>query len=422
MLKLDYWAQSDSLNMLQYQPQISEIHKKLNTKQDAYTGWVDWPLCVEPALIQEILDTAEEIRQKCTALVVIGIGGSYLGAKACIELLQSPFYNEHDAEKKQRPRIYFAGHHLSAIYYTELLERLNDEEVCLCVISKSGTTLEPSIAFELLRSYVRERYGIEEAAKRIYAITDASKGTLRAEADEQGCKTFVVPDDIGGRYSVLTLVGLLPIAVAGIDIVAMLEGAAMACRACNNADLTENICYQYGLLRYLLQQQGKVIEIFEVYEGRLRYFTEWLKQLFGESECKDGKGVIPMSLQMSTDLHSMGQFLQDGRQMFFETVLTIGKIRRDVSLEGSTYAGKAGTMHELNQIVEESARKAHLENGTPNIRLTVSELSAKSFGYMVYFFEKACAVSCYLTGVNPFDQPGVEAYKSNIKAALKGNI
>ena len=274
MLKLDYWAQSDSLNMLQYQPQISEIHKKLNTKQDAYTGWVDWPLCVEPALIQEILDTAEEIRQKCTALVVIGIGGSYLGAKACIELLQSPFYNEHDAEKKQRPRIYFAGHHLSAIYYTELLERLNDEEVCLCVISKSGTTLEPSIAFELLRSYVRERYGMEEAAKRIYAITDASKGTLRAEADEQGCKTFVVPDDIGGRYSVLTPVGLLPIAVAGIDIVAMLEGAAMACRACNNADLTENICYQYGLLRYLLQQQGKVIEIFEVYEGRLRYFTE----------------------------------------------------------------------------------------------------------------------------------------------------
>ncbi|MBR5318645.1 MAG: glucose-6-phosphate isomerase [Peptococcaceae bacterium] len=422
MLKLDYWAQSDSLAWSRYQPKLNEIHNKLNKKQDAYTGWVDWPLRVEPALIQEILDTAEEIRQKCTALVVIGIGGSYLGAKACIELLQSPFYNEHNAEKMQRPRIYFAGHHLSAIYYTELLERLNDEEVCLCVISKSGTTLEPSIAFELLRGYVRERYGLKEAAKRIYAITDASKGTLRAEADEQGYKTFVVPDDIGGRYSVLTPVGLLPIAVAGIDIVSMLEGAAVACRACNNADLTENICYQYGLLRYLLQQQGKVIEIFEVYEGRLRYFTEWLKQLFGESECKAGKGVIPMSLQMSTDLHSMGQFLQDGRQMFFETVLTIGKIRRDVSLEGSAYAGKAGTMHELNQIVEESARKAHLENGTPNIRLTVSELSARSFGYMVYFFEKACAVSCYLTGVNPFDQPGVEAYKSNIKAALKGNI
>jgi len=418
MLKLDLWAMPDTSNWQQYQPKITEIHEKLNNKTDAYTGWVDWPLRVEQELLQDILNTAEEIRQKCTALVVIGIGGSYLGAKACIELLQSPFYNEHYAGKQKRPRIYFAGHHLSAIYYEELLERLNDEDVCLCVISKSGTTLEPSIAFEILRGYVQERYGMEEAAKRIYAITDASKGALRAEANEQGYKTFVVPDDIGGRYSVLTPVGLLPIAVAGIDIVSMLEGAAEACKAYDNADVTENICYQYGLLRNLLQQDGKVIEIFEVYEGRLRYFTEWLKQLFGESECKEGKGVIPMSLQMSTDLHSMGQFLQDGRQMFFETVLTIETIRRDVSLEGSEYAGMAKSMHELNQIVEESARKAHLKSSTPNIRLTVSELSAKSFGYMVYFFEKACAVSCYLTSVNPFNQPGVEAYKSNIKAAL----
>ena len=409
----------DALNWQQYQPKVTEIHEKLNNKTDAYTGWVDWPLRVEQELLQDILNTAEEIRQRCTALVVIGIGGSYLGAKACIELLQSPFYNEHYAGKLKRPRIYFAGHHLSAIYYEELLERLNDEDVCLCVISKSGTTLEPSIAFEILRGYVQERYGLEEAAKRIYAITDAFKGTLRAEANEQGYKTFVVPDDIGGRYSVLTPVGLLPVAVAGIDIVSMLQGAAEACKAYDNVDLESNICYQYGLLRNLLQQDGKVIEIFEVYEGRLRYFTEWLKQLFGESECKEGKGVIPMSLQMSTDLHSMGQFLQDGRQIFFETVLTIETIRRDVSLEGSEYAGMAKSMHELNQIVEESARKAHLKNNTPNIRLTVSELSAKSFGYMVYFFEKACAVSCYLTGVNPFDQPGVEAYKSNIKAALK---
>ncbi|MBQ2449447.1 MAG: glucose-6-phosphate isomerase, partial [Peptococcaceae bacterium] len=396
------------------------IHEKLNNKTDAYTGWVDWPLRMEQSLLDDILATAEEIRAKCTALVVIGIGGSYLGAKACIELLQSPFYNEHYAGKLKRPRIYFAGHHLSAIYYQELLERLNEEDVCLCVISKSGTTLEPSIAFEILRGYVRERYGMAEAAKRIYAITDASKGALREEADIQGYKTFVVPNDIGGRYSVLTPVGLLPIAVAGIDIISMLQGAAEACKAYNNANLADNICYQYGLLRNLLQNNGKVIEIFEVYEGRLRYFTEWLKQLFGESECKEGKGVIPMSLQMSTDLHSMGQFLQDGRQMFFETVLTIENIPDDVSLAGSAYAGMANSMHELNQIVEASARNAHLANNTPNIRLTVSELSARSFGYMVYFFEKACAVSCYLTGVNPFDQPGVEAYKSNIKAALKG--
>ena len=407
-------------NWQEHQQTITEIHEKLNKQTDAYTGWVDWPLRMEPSLLRDILDTAEEIRGKCTALVVIGIGGSYLGAKACIELLQSPFYNEHYAGKMNRPRIYFAGHHLSAIYYEELLERLNDEEVCLCVISKSGTTLEPSIAFEILRSYVQNRYGLADAAKRIYAITDAEKGTLRAEADELGYKTFIVPDDIGGRYSVLTPVGLLPIAVAGIDIISMLEGAKEACKAYDNADISTNICYQYGLLRNLLQQDGKVIEIFEVYEGRLRYFTEWLKQLFGESECKNGKGVIPMSMQMSTDLHSMGQFLQDGRQIFFETVLTIEKIRKDVSLEHSAYAGIAKSMHQLNQIVEAGARKAHLANHTPNIRLTVSELSARSFGYMVYFFKKACAVSCYLTGVNPFDQPGVEAYKSNIKAALLG--
>ena len=420
MITMDCWVQPGFTNWQEHQQTITEIHEKLNKQTDAYTGWVDWPLRVEPSLLRDILDTAEEIRGKCTALVVIGIGGSYLGAKACIELLQSPFYNEHYAGKMNRPRIYFAGHHLSAIYYEELLERLNDEEVCLCVISKSGTTLEPSIAFEILRSYVQNRYGMIDAAKRIYAITDAEKGTLRAEADELGYKTFIVPDDIGGRYSVLTPVGLLPIAVAGIDIISMLEGAKEACKACDNADISTNICYQYGLLRNLLQQDGKVIEIFEVYEGRLRYFTEWLKQLFGESECKNGKGVIPMSMQMSTDLHSMGQFLQDGRQIFFETVLTIEKIRKDVSLEHSAYAGIAKSMHHLNQIVEAGARKAHLVNHTPNIRLTVSELSARSFGYMVYFFEKACAVSCYLTGVNPFDQPGVEAYKSNIKAALRG--
>lgn len=420
MLKLDYWLPETNRDWLPYQPKIEEIHGKLMAKEDAYTGWVDWPVRMDGALLDEIERTAEEIREKCTAMVVIGIGGSYLGAKACIELLQSPFYNEYYAGKQNRPRIYFAGHHLSAIYYEELLDRLAQEEVCLCVISKSGTTLEPSIAFELLRGYLWERYGREEAAKRIYAITDAQKGTLRAEADAEGYKTFVVPDDIGGRYSVLTPVGLLPIAVAGIDIKAMLAGAAEAYRAYDEANLSKNICYQYGLLRYLQQQQGKVIEIFEVYEGRLRYFTEWLKQLFGESECKQGKGVIPMSLQMSTDLHSMGQFLQEGRQLFFETVLTVETIRKDVSLKGSIYAGKAQSMHALNRIVEESARKAHLKNQTPNIRLTVQELSARSFGYMVYFFEKACAVSCYLTGVVPFDQPGVEAYKSNIKAALRG--
>ena len=421
MIQLDCWLPGqEPFPAAAYQEKIIEIHQKLHRKQDAYTGWVDWPIRVDSRMVQEILDVAEEIRSKCTALVVIGIGGSYLGAKACIELLQSPFYNEFYAAKQQRPRIYFAGHHVSTVFYYELLERLEQEEVCLCIISKSGTTLEPSIAFELLRGYLQERYGMRGAAERIYAVTDAETGALRAEAQEQGYRTFPVPDDIGGRYSVLTAVGLLPIAVAGIDITAILEGAAMACRQYDNANLEENICYRYGALRHMQQEQGKVLEIFEVYEGRLRYFTEWLKQLFGESECKDGKGIIPMSMQMSTDLHSMGQFLQEGRQMFFETVLTVQDLCSDVSLEGSRYAGSAKTMHRLNQIIEAGARTAHLQNNTPNIRLTVKELSAQSFGYMVYFFEKACAVSCYLTGVNPFDQPGVEAYKRNIKAALQG--
>jgi len=419
MIELDYWLPGGDIDWTQYQPQLTAIHDRLTAKQDRYTGWVDWPQRITPELVDDILTTAAEIQKKCTALIVIGIGGSYLGAKACLELLQSPFYNEYYAQKAGYPRIYFAGHHLSTIYYSELLERLAGEDICLCVISKSGTTLEPSIAFEMFRGYLRERYGVTEAAKRIYAITDIAKGALRAEADEQGYKTFVVPDDIGGRYSVLTPVGLLPIAVAGIDIKAMLAGASVACKTYANIDLSTNPCYQYGLLRNLLQQQGKIIEIFEVYEGRLRYFTEWLKQLFGESECKDGKGIIPMSLQMSTDLHSMGQFLQAGRQIFFETTVTVAHIQNNVSLAHSQFAGKASTMHELNLIVEDSARKAHMKNDTPNIRLTVANLSARSFGYMVYFFEKACAVSCYLTGVNPFDQPGVEDYKQNIKAALR---
>lgn len=418
MIKMDCWVQSDLMNWEPYQKEINKIHEKLKKQQDFGTGWVNWPEQVSEKLLTEIMDTAEEIRKKCTAFVVIGIGGSYLGAKACIELLQSPFYNEYYADKLQRPHIYFAGHHLSAIYYNELLDRLADEEICLCVISKSGTTLESSVIFELLRDHLQERYGAAGAAERIYAITDAQKGALRAEAQEQGYKTFTVPDNIGGRYSVLTSVGLLPIAVAGIDIRSMMEGAVMAFQAYNHADLTSNTCYQYGVLRNRLQETGKIIEIFEVYEGRLRYFTEWLKQLFAESECKEGKGVIPMSMQMSTDLHSMGQLLQDGRQLFFETVLTVEQIPRDVQLEHSAFTGSAKSMHELNQIVERSARTAHLQNQTPNIRLTIQELSAKSFGYMVYFFEKACAVSCYLTGVNPFDQPGVEAYKRNIKKAL----
>ncbi len=415
MLELEYWAADAPADWAELQPRISEIHRRLERKADAGTGWVDWPLRVPETLLREIESAAETIRRQCTALVVIGIGGSYLGAKACLELLRPSFRGEGGAGL---PHVYFAGHHLSAGYYRALLERLEEEEVCLCVISKSGTTLEPSIAFELLRGDLRARYGAAEAARRIYAVTDREKGALRAEALREGYRTFEVPEDIGGRYSVLTPVGLLPLAAAGIDIRAMLDGAALACRDCGREQAAENACYRYALLRHQLQERGKVIEIFEVYEDRLRYLSEWLKQLFGESECKDGRGVIPMSLQLSTDLHSMGQFLQEGRQIFFETVLSVAELPEDIPLEESALAGPARSMHALNGIVEESVRRAHVQNGTPNIRLTLRDLSAASVGYLLYFFEKACAVSCYLTGVTPFDQPGVEAYKRNIRETL----
>lgn len=418
MLRLAYWPEYKQQE-LDRQLQISAIHHRLHRKEDRYTGWVDYQQHISQELVQELIATAGSICRKCSAFVVIGIGGSYLGAKACIELLRSPFANEYG--KLGSPKIYFAGHHLSSIYYDELLQYLQGEEVCLCVISKSGTTLEPAVIFQLFKQFMLQKYGAEEMAKRIYAITDEEQGALRAEADREGYKTFNVPGDIGGRYSVLTPVGLLPIAVAGINIEHILAGAREAYQNYSSEELVQNICYQYGLLRYLLQEQGKIIEIFEVYDGKLRYFTEWLKQLFGESECKEGKGVLPMSLQMSTDLHSMGQFLQEGRQNFFETVLTVKHVAQDVALDNQELLGSICSMHELNEIIQGSVQKAHQVNWTPYIQIIMEDISAHTFGELVYFFEKACAVSCYLTGVNPFDQPGVEAYKGNIRQQLQGN-
>lgn len=401
-----------------YQERIELIHHKLHQKKEPFTGWVDYPANISPSLVEDILSCAAKISQQCTALVVIGIGGSYLGANACIELLQSPFYNERYAHLQHTPKIYFAGHHLSSIYYRELFKLLQEEEVAVCVISKSGTTLEPAVVFALFKEFLQQKYG-NRAKEHIYAITDRSKGALRQEADEQGYTTFVVPDDIGGRYSVLTPVGLLPIACAGIDIKAILAGAQKAYQEMQCLDLRLNECYRYSLARHLLGKKGKTIEIFEVYEGKLRYFTEWLKQLFGESGCKDGCGIFPASLQMSTDLHSMGQFLQEGRQDFFETVITVQQLAEDMMLIPSPLTGQVNTMHQLNEVIQQSVRKAHAPNGTVNLTIAVENISPETFGEMVYFFEKACAVSCYLDGVNPFDQPGVEDYKRNIKALVK---
>lgn len=404
----------------EYQPALDAIHQKLHCGGEANTKWVTYPTDVASEVVAAIETAAQRIRRTCTAFVVVGIGGSYLGAKAGLELLQSPFHNEYHAKRLGLPRIYFAGHHLSSIYYQELLSILADEEVAVCVISKSGGTLEPMVVFEVFKDFLRQKYG-DAASERIYAITDANHGALHAEALREGYTTFAVPEDIGGRYSVLTPVGLLPLAVGGIDIRQVLSGAALAQAQYDSPEIEGNDCYRYGLARYLLEQAGKTMEIFEVYDGELRYFTEWLKQLFGESGCKDGRGIFPASLQMSTDLHSMGQFLQEGRQSFFETAVVVDAIHSDFPLPAAYQKPSAATMHQLNAIIQQSVRQAHAANSTPNIIITLPNISPQSFGQMVYFFEKACAVTCYLDGLEPFDQPGVEAYKKNIKAALGMN-
>lgn len=399
-----------------YQEKVHEIHEKLHNGQEPFTGWVNYPSDVDSELVWQIITTAWKIQKQCTAFVVIGIGGSYLGAKSCIELLQSPFYNEFFAKERNLPKVYFAGHHLSSVYYHELFHRLRKEEVCVCVISRSGTTLEPMTIFKLFKGFLREKYG-SEMKDHIYAITGAH-GALRQEAEQEGYTIFDIPDDIVGRFSVLTPVGLLPIAVAGIDLESVLQGARQAQHACMNPDLKVNDCYRYALARHLLGQK-KDMEIFEVYDGKLRYFTEWLKQLFGESECQNGQGVFPVSMQMTTDLHSLGQCLQEGKQNFFETAVIIEDITYDVLLPDGGF-GDVKTLHQMNRIVRESAQEAHLTaNQTPNIVITLPEISSYTFGKMAYFFQLACAMSCYLNGINPFVQPGVEKYKEIVQKRLQ---
>ena len=418
-IKVDISDAIAQLPVEQYQEKIDAIHEQLHHGQHSYTGWVEYPTKIEGDLVWQIMTTAWKIQKQCTAFVVIGVGGSYLGAKACLELLQSPFYNEFFAKERNLPKIYFAGHHLSSVYYHELFHRLRKEEVAVCVISRSGSTLEPMVIFEMFKKFMYEKYG-DGAKERIYVVT-GSEGKLRKEAEEEGYTTFDVPDDIVGRLSVLTPVGLRPIAVAGIDLEAVLQGARQAQQATMDTDLNHNDCYRYALARYLLKtEQDKRMEVFEVYDGKLRYFTEWLKQLFGESECQKGQGIFPVSMQMSTDLHSLGQFLQDGRQDFFETAVVIEDVTYDIMLPEDLTA-HARTLHQLNQMVRESVKEAHLENHTPNIVIKLPEISAYSFGKMVYFFEKACAVSCMLSDLDPFVQPGVERYKEKLQELLKND-
>ena len=386
-----------------------------------FLGWLDLPVNYDKDEFRRIKESAEKIKKDSEVLVVLGIGGSYLGARAVIEFIKS---NNYNLLKKDTPDIYFGGNTISSSAVAELMQLIDGRDFSINVISKSGTTTEPAIAFRIFKEILEKKYGKEEAAKRIYVTTDRQKGALKALADAEGYETFVVPDDVGGRYSVLTAVGLLPIAVAGIDIGALMQGAADAREAYASADLDNNDCYRYAAVRNMLYRDGKAIEMLAAYEPSMTLWCEWFKQLFGESEGKDGKGLFPASAIFSTDLHSLGQYIQQGERCLFETVLWVKEPKTDVEIgfeeangDGLNFvAGK--TVHYVNRKAFEGTVLAHTDGDVPNIIIELDKQDEYNLGYMIYFFEKACGLSGYLLGVNPFDQPGVESYKKNMFALL----
>ncbi|SET33725.1 glucose-6-phosphate isomerase [Oceanobacillus limi] len=399
------------------------LHNKTGPGND-FLGWINLPENYDREEYSRIKASAEKIKSDSDVLLVIGIGGSYLGAKAALEMLNHSFQNLLSKNDRQAPQVIFVGHHMSSTYMQELFDVLEGKDVSINIISKSGTTTEPAIAFRIFKRYLEEKYGKEEAKKRIYATTDKEKGALKTVANEEGYETFVIPDDVGGRFSVLTAVGLLPIAVSGVAIDEMMQGAKQAMNDFNEPSLSNNAAYQYAAVRNVLYNKGKTIEMLVNYEPHLQYFAEWWKQLFGESEGKDQKGIFPASANFTTDLHSLGQYIQDGRRDLFETVLHVNNPKKEMTLEadegnsdGLNYlAGKS--IHEINDKAYQGTLLAHTDGNVPNLVIELPKLDAFTFGYMVYFFEKACALSGYLLGVNPFDQPGVEAYKKNMFALL----
>ncbi len=406
---------------------VTAAHTAIENKTGAgheFLGWVDLPKNYDREEFARIQQAATKVKQDSDVLLVIGIGGSYLGARAAIEMLQHSFYNALSKEKRKTPQIVFVGNNISSSYIHDVIDLLEGKDFSINVISKSGTTTEPAIAFRLFRKILEEKYGVEEARKRIYATTDKEKGALKTLANEEGYESFIIPDDIGGRYSVLTAVGLLPIAVANIDINQVIEGAEAARKELSSADIEENIAYQYAAVRNVLYNKGKTIEMLVNYEPGLQYFSEWWKQLFGESEGKDQKGIYPSSANFSTDLHSLGQYVQEGRRDLFETVIKVKKPRHEVKIEnlendldGLNYLANQ-SIDFVNHKAFQGTMLAHTDGDVPNLIVTIPAMDAFTFGYLVYFFEKACAISGYLLGVNPFDQPGVEEYKVNMFALL----
>ena len=411
----------------QIKPYVELANEVLTSKTGAgndFLGWVDLPETYDKDEFARIKKAAEKIKNDSEVLVVIGIGGSYLGAKAAIEFLSHSFYNNLPKDKRKTPEIYFAGTNMSGVYLQHLIEVVGDRDFSVNVISKSGTTTEPAIAFRVFKKMLEEKYGKEEAAKRIYATTDKEKGALKTLATAEGYETFVVPDNVGGRFSVLTAVGLLPIAAAGINIDDLMAGAKDAMNDFANKNMDENQALQYAAVRNILHRKGKHLELMVNYEPRVHYLAEWWKQLFGESEGKDGKGLYPTSADFSADLHSLGQYIQEGKRLFFETVVSIGKpevefvIESDKdNLDGLNFiAGK--TLDYVNKKATDGVILAHIDGDVPNLGVNIPEATPYHLGYTFYFFEKACGVSGYLLGVNPFDQPGVEAYKKNMFALL----
>ena len=411
-------------NMKKLACDAKELLVSRNGAGNDFLGWIDLPVNYDKEEFSRIKKAAEKIQGDSEVLLVIGIGGSYLGARAAIEFLRHSFYNIVDKSVRKTPEIYFVGNSISSTYIRHLMDVIGDRDFSINMISKSGTTTEPAIAFRVFKEMLEKKYGKKEAASRIYATTDRAKGALKKVADEEGYETFVVPDDVGGRYSVLTAVGLLPIAVSGADIDKLMEGAASGREMALNAPFEENDAVKYAALRNIMLRKGKGVEILANYEPAVHYVSEWWKQLYGESEGKDQRGIVPASVDLTTDLHSMGQFIQDGARIMFETVINVETSREEiilneepVDLDGLNYlAGKSVDF--VNKSAMNGTILAHTDGQVPNFMVNVPEVNEYYLGQLFYFFEFACGVSGYMLGVNPFNQPGVESYKKNMFALL----
>jgi len=418
-VKVDlFYTDIEELKILEFQDKVNRIHNNLHENandEKGFTGWIDLPENYDKEEFERIKKSAQTIREKYDVFIVIGIGGSYLGARAVIESLNSSFYN---CEKK--PQIFFAGNNISSDYLDDLINYVTDKNFAINVISKSGTTTEPAIAFRIFRDILIQKYGEKEAKNRIFVTTDKEKGALRELAETEGYETFIIPNNIGGRFSVLTPVGLLPIAVSGIDIDEIMEGAKFAREKYSDRNLKYNGCYRYAVARNILYNNGKVVEILVNYEPKLHYINEWWKQLFGESEGKDKKGLLPVGMDFTTDLHSLGQYVQQGQRNLIETVINVQETKSEIiisndekNIDGLNFlAGK--NIEHVNKMAMQGTILAHVAGGVPNIEICIDRLDAKTIGHLIYFFEKACAVSAYILGVNPFNQPGVEEYKRNM--------